>query len=548
MLEREKYSKAKAKTWIRKHKFTGQLDASWGKRFYRFRQHPPGHYVKGSFRTITMSPTKGIKAVVGCPRPQYRKNPPNEWPVGFEMHLGAGVYHIDARILWEMPPGIDIWETPPEADVDVESRVEVDRVVELGEAGPGRDLTNDEVKAMLKLHGEEIERMVYGFAKMESDLAQADESDDEGSYTWGDSPEYDENGPYYKSYQVHFTRKDGTPAQAIFPTEELAKAYAATLSHSAHAKIRVRRLKPRPVQFETRVRRQTSVEEAEMARAAEEEDRARRRAVGMYDENPYRVRFVNKDGTPGAATFPTEQLAAAYSRSVKKPVIELVGGEAAPVEIHHLEALDLEASKARRHQVGATRAAHERAVIKEHDVEHGLVPPPEPKRRRGTFIPTAEQERAWAYSEDEEAGPDLPVPEYNDNPNLYEQARAQAAAEALGARTRIVTTLDRRTREQINAALAEAGLDGNGNFRGPSHGIAATFNVLDDFGITVDDVTGPMLSGDLFMGDSGKRTINLGVPVPDQPFMPPTPIENSMLVFSWYKRQSGNYEILAYVS
>lgn len=99
-------------------------------------------------------------------------------------------------------------------------------------------------------------------------------------------------------------------------------------------------------------------------------------------------------------------------------------------------------------------------------------------------------------------------------------------------------------RMQINSDLSMRGLDGNGSFRSTSHGISTTFSVLSAYGIQPVDV----LSGDLFMGNQGHRAIRVGVRLHEDPFMPPVEFENSLLVFSWYRRQSGSYEILTYMS
>ena len=115
-------------------------------------------------------------------------------------------------------------------------------------------------------------------------------------------------------------------------------------------------------------------------------------------------------------------------------------------------------------------------------------------------------------------------------------------------------TLPDVVRHQINSDLSKRGLDGNGNFRGPSHGISEAFGVLSHYDIVPVD----SLSGDLFIGDSGRRTLRVGVPhttwvttdagMPDMQFMPPVELENTALTFTWYRRESGNFEILAFLS
>ncbi len=53
-----------AKKWLKEHSFYRTLDKK--PNTFRARQFEPSEFNKRSFRTITL--TKGIKAVIGCPK------------------------------------------------------------------------------------------------------------------------------------------------------------------------------------------------------------------------------------------------------------------------------------------------------------------------------------------------------------------------------------------------------------------------------------------------------------------------------------------------
>lgn len=104
-------------------------------------------------------------------------------------------------------------------------------------------------------------------------------------------------------------------------------------------------------------------------------------------------------------------------------------------------------------------------------------------------------------------------------------------------------TLDKKTRTRANAALVKAGLDGNKSFREVGEAIAVIFSVLQKEGIEQDEV----LNAQRYSGDKGQHNIDLAFSNPDDSFSP-IPISNSMLSLQWYKRESGTYEVVAYLS
>lgn len=111
-----------------------------------------------------------------------------------------------------------------------------------------------------------------------------------------------------------------------------------------------------------------------------------------------------------------------------------------------------------------------------------------------------------------------------------------------GRPTRGSRPLPNEIRHRINEALIRAGLDGNGNFREIGDGIATLINVLNTFGIEQDEV----LNAHRFSGNSGRAQIDLAWSNPADPFSP-EPIANTAAWISWYRRESGNFEILAYL-
>jgi hypothetical protein len=63
---KENYTKAQAKSWAKKHQYKNRVDEK--ENTYRMRQVLPTRFKLNSFRTIELKNTKGIKAVIGCPK------------------------------------------------------------------------------------------------------------------------------------------------------------------------------------------------------------------------------------------------------------------------------------------------------------------------------------------------------------------------------------------------------------------------------------------------------------------------------------------------
>lgn len=103
--------------------------------------------------------------------------------------------------------------------------------------------------------------------------------------------------------------------------------------------------------------------------------------------------------------------------------------------------------------------------------------------------------------------------------------------------------LERRTRDKANLALLGAGLDGNGRFRKPSAGLTKALDVLSKSGIESDQIT----DAHRLSQDQGHENVRLAFTNIADSFSP-TPIENTVLAFSWTKLRDGVYECLAYLS
>ena len=109
--------------------------------------------------------------------------------------------------------------------------------------------------------------------------------------------------------------------------------------------------------------------------------------------------------------------------------------------------------------------------------------------------------------------------------------------------------LDRRTKAVINKNFTRSGLDGNGNFRKPELGLQKALHLLGEVGIDPD---GPennhVFSKPLGSKEhDGRLTMGLAFHNAQDSFSPIS-ITNSMLVLSFHLRESGNYEVLAYLS
>lgn len=74
MFSTDKWTATKAKKWLTEHGYkTPKVDRS-GKHL-RFRQAPPSHFKKDTFRTKVFDKKRGIKSVMACPYQKYALNP-----------------------------------------------------------------------------------------------------------------------------------------------------------------------------------------------------------------------------------------------------------------------------------------------------------------------------------------------------------------------------------------------------------------------------------------------------------------------------------------
>jgi len=109
-----------------------------------------------------------------------------------------------------------------------------------------------------------------------------------------------------------------------------------------------------------------------------------------------------------------------------------------------------------------------------------------------------------------------------------------------------------KERKKINDAFRKAGLDGNGRFKKIDHGISKINEILADFDFELDEIT----SSDRFRQDKGREEFKIARKKHKDPHSP-TPIKNSIVVFTWHLMSEKNvtdtvkdklFEVLAYIS
>jgi hypothetical protein len=98
-------------------------------------------------------------------------------------------------------------------------------------------------------------------------------------------------------------------------------------------------------------------------------------------------------------------------------------------------------------------------------------------------------------------------------------------------------------RAKVNNDLNRKGLDGQGTFQRKGQALTAISKVLEKHGIEFASV----ITADLLSGSEGRRLFDVAFSNKSNPH-DPVLIENSVISFSWYERESGRLEITAYLS
>jgi hypothetical protein len=99
-------------------------------------------------------------------------------------------------------------------------------------------------------------------------------------------------------------------------------------------------------------------------------------------------------------------------------------------------------------------------------------------------------------------------------------------------------------RNTVNKVLIQQGMDGNGRFKSPNDALSQISKILGHLGIE----WGEVINGFPLRQPQGTMNIDLALSNPEDPFSPTT-VTNSMLAFQWYRmEESGNYEVVAYLS
>jgi hypothetical protein len=122
-------------------------------------------------------------------------------------------------------------------------------------------------------------------------------------------------------------------------------------------------------------------------------------------------------------------------------------------------------------------------------------------------------------------------------------SRRIAANVAARYRAAASVRLDNTTRQKVNAELMKKGLDGNRSFQRIGQALNVIAQVLSSEGLEQAEV----FNANRFLGDNGRATFDIALSNPTDPFSP-TDIGNSMLALTWHKHESGNYEVIAYLS
>ncbi len=119
-----------------------------------------------------------------------------------------------------------------------------------------------------------------------------------------------------------------------------------------------------------------------------------------------------------------------------------------------------------------------------------------------------------------------------------------------------------KQQQKLSSAISIAGFDGNKNFRSPEEGLQVAISILYMDGIELDMGRGMVSQYDraktqsvvrqkgkhfeIYPENEGRVTIPLQRRA-TEPYYITMPLDNG-LVFAWYQRESGNYEITGYIS
>lgn len=103
--------------------------------------------------------------------------------------------------------------------------------------------------------------------------------------------------------------------------------------------------------------------------------------------------------------------------------------------------------------------------------------------------------------------------------------------------------LSPKVRSAGNMDLIRAGLDGNGRFKSPGEALGRASEVLAKHGME----WGEVINAFSLRPPQGNLNIDLALSNPTDPFSP-MDISNSVLAVQWYQLDSGQYEVVAYLS
>jgi len=145
---------------------------------------------------------------------------------------------------------------------------------------------------------------------------------------------------------------------------------------------------------------------------------------------------------------------------------------------------------------------------------------------------------------DPDEGPEKKEAQYGYRPRIEKDEEEEVTEPDLPAGAPKRPRLSARDRMAINERLSKAGLDGNGRFGSPTEALNVATTILSEHGIELDDIPN---SWALTKYEQFRFTLDLAWTNEADSYSP-VAIQNSVLVFTWYKFSEGVYEGLAYLS
>lgn len=139
----------------------------------------------------------------------------------------------------------------------------------------------------------------------------------------------------------------------------------------------------------------------------------------------------------------------------------------------------------------------------------------------------------------------FPIPPYSELQLDDDEAVPAEVTEKPKPKHEVVTAkrLEESLKSKINKELTNRGLDGNGRFEKPGHGLTELANVLDQYNLQLAGHPG----GDYQLGTADTGQMHILLETKETETNPSEEIDNSSVSFSWYKLKDYVFECLAYL-